>query len=50
MKTKRLAGTAPLAMLALAGAMMTSSCSNTSLDAQAIEESTASAELRLKIF
>jgi hypothetical protein len=38
MKTKRLATTALLAMLALAGAMMTSACSNTSLDAKAIEE------------
>ena len=38
MKTKRLAGTALLAMLALAGAMMTSACSNTSLDAKAIED------------
>ena len=37
MKTKRLAGTALLAMLALAGAMMTSACSSTNLDAKAIE-------------
>jgi hypothetical protein len=38
MKTKRLAGAALLAGLALAGAMMTSACSNTSLDAKAIED------------
>jgi hypothetical protein len=38
MKTQRLAGAALLAMLALAGTIMTSACSNTSLDAKAIEE------------
>jgi hypothetical protein len=38
MKTKRLGGAALLAGLALAGAMMTSACSNTSLDAKAIED------------
>ena len=34
MKTKRLAGTFLVATLALAGAMMTSACSSTNLDAK----------------
>jgi len=38
MKTQRLAGAVLVAGLALAGAMMTSACSSTNLDAKAIEE------------